>query len=471
MGRGRVWLLGLLAANLVVACGKSKRHESAHSVSGVGGSAGLGEAGQSGALSDSGGMTAAAGATEAESGGMTASGGARGVTGGAAGSSAGSAGFGANEAGHAGSGGSAGNPTLDAGGQSAAEGGAGDVGDSTPGPVQTIGAGDGFACALLAGGTVACWGRNDVGQLGVDSTDDSASPINLQGFDGPVSGLAVGYRHACAFTVRSAYCWGANDFGQLGDGTMDERHVPTAIHDISRDVAAVAAGGQNTCVTMLKTDPAHPPDVYCWGDNKYGQIGNGSTEQTYISPVTVVSYTAGVAVGETNTCGLTGTVECAGWRLSPAGASLVPLNVDGTQGASQVSVGSELMCIVSYGAAYCWGDNHLGSLGDGSNNDSATPVQVVGLDTGVSEISAGVGQACAIQGGKAWCWGGNSSGELGDGTLYAHNTPRPVKGLPSGATHVATGPHQSCAVANGHAYCWGQTDLAQSSVARVVPTL
>jgi alpha-tubulin suppressor-like RCC1 family protein len=461
-------VLGLLAANLVVACGKSKRHEPAHSVGGMGGSAGWGEAGQSGAPSDSGGMTAAAGALEAGSSGMTAtSGGAPGVTGGSAAVPAGSV----NEAGRAGSGGSAGNPTLDAGGQSASEGGAGDVGDSTPGPVQAIGVGDGFACALLTGGTVACWGRNDVGQLGVDSTDDSASPINLQGFDGPVSGIAVGYRHACAFTVSSAYCWGANDFGQLGDGTMDERHVPTAIHNISRDVAVVAAGGQNTCVTMFKTDPAHPPDVYCWGDNKYGQIGNGSTEQTYISPVTVISYTAGVSVGEDNTCALGGAVACAGWRFNPPGPTLVPLTVDGTQGASQVSVGSELMCIVSYGAAYCWGDNHLGSLGDGSNNNSATPVQVVGLDTGVSEISAGVGQACAIQQGRTWCWGGNSSGELGDGTGYARNTPRPVKRLPAGATHVATGPHQSCAVVNGHAYCWGQTDLAQSAVALAVPTL
>ena len=119
--------------------------------------------------------------------------------------------------------------------------------------------------------------------------------------------------------------------------------------------------------------------------------------------------------------------------------------------------GGHTCAVLVSGAAKCWGSNARGAVGDGTTTDSPAPVQVSGLGSGVSIIDAGLGHTCAVLvSGAAKCWGYNGSGELGDGTQSDRLTPVQVAGLGSGVSTIAAGGNHTCAVlASGAAKCWG----------------
>ena len=112
-------------------------------------------------------------------------------------------------------------------------------------------------------------------------------------------------------------------------------------------------------------------------------------------------------------------------------------------------------CAVQSGAAFCWGLNTYGQVGDGSKTSRTAPQQVVGLTAGVTAVSAPGVSACAIVNGGVQCWGNNFYGQLGDGTTTNRTTPVAVVGLASGVTAISAG-DASCALTNtGGVKCWG----------------
>ena len=114
------------------------------------------------------------------------------------------------------------------------------------------------ACARLADGHVACWGKNDHGQVGDGSTKNRTVPVTLAGLD-QVTGVAVAADSSCALRADgTVQCWGANDEGQLGDGTTTDRLTPTPVHGVSGAVA-LALGTWRACV--IRADG----EVWCWG--------------------------------------------------------------------------------------------------------------------------------------------------------------------------------------------------------------
>jgi alpha-tubulin suppressor-like RCC1 family protein len=203
-----------------------------------------------------------------------------------------------------------------------------------------------------------------------------------------VTDVSAGDFSTCARTSDSAaWCWGDNRHGQLGDGTTTDRHRPRRVRQAGgtplADVVAVSAGSGFACAVTSGGA------VWCWGDNGYGQLGNGVTSGG--------DHPVRVRWGD--------------------GEFL--------EGATAVSTADGHACArTSDGAAWCWGNDYRGQLGDGtSTEDPMLAVRVTRADgaplADVTTVSAGgydpqigdVSQTCAsTSDGAAWCWGGNEGG-------------------------------------------------------------
>ena len=239
-----------------------------------------------------------------------------------------------------------------------------------------------------------------------------------------VRSLHVGSGSTCAIYVfGNVKCWGDNVYGQLGDGTYTNRDTPVAVNGLGGSVRSLAKSYSSTCA-LLEIGA-----VECWGYNGDGQLGDGTTTDR-LTPIRISSLgTAVMAISGSfrHFCALlnTGAVKC--WGLNIYGElgngsnrnSSLPVQVDGlTSGVTSINVGSEHSCAVLVGGSVkCWGYGRLGQLGNGSTGNSSTPVQVAGLTSGVVSVSAGTDHSCALkQNGSVVCWGGNRFGQLGDGT-------------------------------------------------------
>jgi alpha-tubulin suppressor-like RCC1 family protein len=189
------------------------------------------------------------------------------------------------------------------------------------------------SCAIVAGGMVSCWGRNDAGQLGDGTTSDHASPAMVVGLDAAAVDLATGEHHTCAvLSTGMVRCWGSNASGQLGNGTMTSASMPTAVPGLT-DAGGVFALSASTCAIRRSGD------VVCWGANDAGQLADGTTTNH-----TMPSPTMGLVIPSMG----------AGRR--------------------------ESACVQAFeGSIRCWGRNTDGQLGDGTNTDHPSPVTVVGL--------------------------------------------------------------------------------------------
>lgn len=187
----------------------------------------------------------------------------------------------------------------------------GDVVGLTSG-VAAVAPGLSHTCALTATGGVKCWGANSYGALGDGTTESRLTPVDVVGLTSGVVSVAAGSGHTCALTTTGAVkCWGVNNAGKLGDGTMEGYSTePVDVVGLSSGVSAIAAGTQHTCA-LTATGGAK-----CWGANYRGALGDGTPENRS-TPVNVVGLTSGVAAiaaSTGRTCALTtaGRVKCWG---------------------------------------------------------------------------------------------------------------------------------------------------------------
>jgi hypothetical protein len=151
-----------------------------------------------------------------------------------------------------------------------------DIGISGP---ATIAAGEYHTCAIANGG-VQCWGDNEYGQLGNNSTAlYSVIPVQVQGLMSGITAIAAGYNHSCAVVNGGVRCWGYNYDGQLGNNSITNSPIPVQVQGLTSSVTAIAAGGGHSCAVVNG-------GVQCWGYNGDGELGNNSTTSSGV-PVQV----------------------------------------------------------------------------------------------------------------------------------------------------------------------------------------
>ena len=270
----------------------------------------------------------------------------------------------------------------------------------------SVSAGKRISCGITTAAEAYCWGYGSTGALGDGSGQHSSTPVRVAGGQSwrEIS-VSSGSANACAITTSGdAYCWGHNPYGQVGNGERgvdgDPMRVYTPYHvPLPGTVEAIRGGSGHTCATT-STGAG-----YCWGDNKYGQLGR---------PIGSDQATPGEVLG-----GVT-------WAsLNPYGSGTYGLSTDGTvygltrSGAEPLGradslksfhPGADFCALTDSGTAYC-----------GSSTQLFDDFQAI-LDQELggyawAELDPGLGVTCGVTtDGRGFCWGANTYGQLGPGT-------------------------------------------------------
>jgi RHS repeat-associated protein len=285
-----------------------------------------------------------------------------------------------------------------------------------------VAAGGFHTLALQADGTVRAWGANGNGQLGnATTTTNAPTPVTVAGLAATVA-VSAGMAHSLALASNGTVsAWGWNGAGNLGDGNLTDSSTPKAVTGLT-GVDAIAAGINYSLA--LKSNGT----VWAWGGNTYGQLGNNSTTNTDI-----------------------------------------PVQVSGLSGIVAISAGGfHALALKSDGTVWAWGFNYYGQLGNTSTTNSDVPVEVSGLSGAVS-VAAGYGHSMALEAnGTVDAWGANYCGQIGNGTTentypVAHSTPTQVGGL-NGVTAIASGSYSNTSLAltaTGTVEGWGDNYYGQ----------
>lgn len=350
---------------------------------------------------------------------------------------------------------------------------------------RSIAAGNRFTCALDEVGAAWCWGLNGQGQLGDGGSGVRSRPAPVSG-SLRFTELAAANGHVCGLTaVGEAWCWGANTWGQVGSGstTLGAVRAPSRVTG-NLSFSGIAAGHFTSCGIRAEGD------VWCWGAGAVTvgttprsapalDLAAGAAPWTSLglagSTACAVDAAGGAFCSTTNSstphasaqgttwrtlqvgdlnhdptlgwvgglrfaCGLTaaGEIRCQGGALhGELGRGSGPLGngqlsdpafapVSGPQGYSALALGGRFVCGLRDAAAFCWGRNTLGQLGDGSRVDRHVPTAVSGGHA-FTRISASLSHACGVRAdGVALCWGDNEFGQLGTGSMQASTRPAAV---------------------------------------------
>lgn len=326
---------------------------------------------------------------------------------------------------------------------------------------------------LKEDGSVWSWGDNSFGQVGIGGT---SSPAAVRMQDGnrlsSIKAIAAGAHHSVALDEGGfVWAWGKNDYGQLGRTTIfPSSPYPDKVKKNDTEeltgIIAVAAGAHHT----LAVD--RNGEVWAWGQNFYGQLGNGMGTGTFLQqeiPVKIAGLQDVVAVtaGREHSVALKRDGRVMVWGRNTFGQlglgettdiNSVPRQVPGLVNVVEISAGDYHTLALKQDriGVWAWGINDLGQLGDGGREMKLSPVQVDKMDR-VSAISAGANHSSAIrEDGTVWIWGRHTSG-----TQTVRTTPIMVQGI-SDAVSIGSGGDSSNSYtltvsSNGTVWRWDKT--------------
>jgi alpha-tubulin suppressor-like RCC1 family protein len=343
-----------------------------------------------------------------------------------------------------------------------------------------ISSGLGHNC-VISGGKLYCWGNNAYGQLGVGDQTQRSKPVEVKGalLNKTVTDMATSSFSTCAIADNSLYCWGRNQVGQLGIGSTQNKSTPTLVSGVlaGKSVTMLSSSGAGAEATCAVADSA----VYCWGKNGYGQLGNGTRTDsnvpvavinTLFSGKTITSLTSdaawddGVApYGQTSfghSCAVANNQAYCwgsnrfgemGWSSSSTAqyvtqpTAVITSVMSGS--VTEIIAGAFHTCALSDAKVYCWGSSSYGQLGNGvstSGSSSKVPVLVTpdpsknGPDDfkniSLTRLGGGFNRSCAVYKTRTFCWGNNGDGQIGDGTSGNLNPDDAKKPYPTESTFL-----------------------------------
>lgn len=294
----------------------------------------------------------------------------------------------------------------------------------------------GNTCGLDTDGALWCWGDNGSAQYGNGTMRNATKPRAAAAVTAPWTSVSLGSFHACGLADEQLYCWGTQKLQVLGDGEPWLYPVRVTAPAGERGWSSVAAGTLHTCAI---TSPGAA--LFCWGDNHGGQLGDGTTvdrpEPVAVAPGTRWrSVSSGSYVSNGNTCGIQEDESLWCWGDNGYGQvgdgskteSLAPVKVAGAGSWRSVSVGGLHACAIDTDDhLWCWGGNHEGQLATGEMTDKEfTPVRVAG-DHLWQMVATGAAHTCALTTkGELYCWGANDGGQLGYYSEDASSVPHKV---------------------------------------------
>lgn len=355
---------------------------------------------------------------------------------------------------------------------------------------QVLALGGHHTCLTEADGGMRCWGRNHDGQVGDATFDDKSTPTAVSGIVDKVYALAAGEKHTCAHVAGQVFCWGDSHEKQIGDYS-DDQNVPVAVGGIGTQVSSLGSGNFHACGTQQLSG------LYCWGRNDFGELGIGQVTWREPTPLEVQfpdpapGTIAKVDGGPLFTCALASSGELYCWgentfgqvgngdsyddvptpaKVQGVGQAIVDFSAGGWfgsgegSGAGYSSITGFTCAVLADGSVKCWGANIIGQLGIGSDeNYKLLPTQVVGLTSGAVQVTNGGDHACVLMDdGSVKCWGWNQWGQLGTGDNVASDVPVDVVGLDGPAVLIVAGGFHTCAVLeSGEMQCWGKNSNGQ----------
>lgn len=330
--------------------------------------------------------------------------------------------------------------------------------------------------AIKDDNTLWCWGYNEYGQVGKNTTFNYSSPVQISAGGGYWKQSVGGAMHTAAIkSDGTLWTWGRNNFGQLGNGATSDIYAPTSID--GNDWSSVTVGYTHT--VAIKTDGS----LWAWGSNAYGQLGNGTTDGSS-EPIQIGNdhdwaqvdsqYYHTLAIKADGTLWAWGKNTWGALGKSTQINYSSPVQIGQEAYWSQIAAGVDHSLAMSdSGVIFAWGLNKYGQLGLGEideikeDNLYLVTVPTLVANTAVSSTATtAIGHnskfyATVKTDGTLWAWGNNVYGQLGDGTTLSKSSPVQV-GTANNWIQVAQGQFHTVAIdTDGKIWSWGRNNYGQ----------
>ena len=287
--------------------------------------------------------------------------------------------------------------------------------------------------AITEAGELYMWGKNGYGQVGDGTTENRTTPVKVLENVTTVNG--DGSTIGAITEAGELYMWGKNDEGELGDGTTEDRTKPFKVLENVATVSIdydIVGGARNAITQAIKKTG----ELYVWGWNGYGQVGDGTTNDR-TKPIKVLENVTTVSSDAYTTGAITEAGELYMWGYNYYGEvgdgttthKTEPVKIQALKNVATVGIvpcshNNSIIAITKAGELYMWGENRYGEVGDGTLKPKTTPIKVL---ENVATVSCnGYTTGAITKSGKLYMWGDNGCGQIGDGTTKIALTPKQI---------------------------------------------